>query len=222
MRTVLIILVLLLLIGCTELNNQPEVFEQNLNKKTTNNILTKYERKFKKACKDSNILGYLENAKFRRDIRTSEQYLYDLYDGWLLEDCVFLKLQNIFGKSNVSMVGKDSDRKVQKSKVSADPDFKININNEEKFIQLKTAARRFNEFNIKKESWARPNLILFYIIDEGNFFLVDPNNKKHIRNVDLKPNPKWGGKPCFTFYKSKVENDIGIGNIDKILKDIIK
>ena len=171
-----------------------------------NKIISKYEQRFSTDSNDPIIIEHLSKAKYRKDLRTAQQYLYDLLDGWLIEDCMFLwlksRVKKIDPKAKVSIICSDKDRVVRPSGVSSDPDFLVKLSNgESKKIELKTGTKLLNEINLKKSSMLKGTLFLFYFLKENKHFFL---------NVPIEPNRRWGGKMCMAFTQDKIINDIGL------------
>ncbi len=87
--------------------------------------------------------------KFFRDKRTDEEYIYDIVDGWVMEDIIseaWLKsrLMKVNPNIVVQSTGTDSDRVIQKSnskKITTLPDITFQLDDRDVHIELQMARK---------------------------------------------------------------------------------
>ena len=176
----------------------------------------------------------LENDKFKlpkyfKDRRTDEDYLYDLIDGWLIEDIVCdawlrARLIDINPNIEVKHMGTNRDRSVQKfdpRKISTEPDFIYSLNKHEIGIELQMARKEISAgYDMKTSKVTRAikngHLFLWIIIPKDMYFICDP----HVDLKGVKPfsNPLWGGKMVYRLTQEKIM-DIGYSHMKDPLNE---
>lgn len=182
--------------------------------------------------------GHHMKLKFHRNRRTDEEYIYDLVDGWLVEDIIYKgwlppRLKEALPNVQINLTGTDKDRVIQwenPSKITTQPDFSYSVSGESKRIELQMAREERDSFDMKESKIKRAlkegNIIyMWVVVPTDQYFLLDP---KFFRGKQPIPNPAWGGKKVFTISKSEVE-ELGTGlfslreglpeNALKVLKD---
>lgn len=191
-----------------------------INDNELNDIIKKYTKQFADEL-DLLKTKKLELSRYYKDIRTDGEYLYDLIDGWLIEDIIrdawlYPRVKKINCEIEIIHTGSDKDRVVQKSdptKISTFPDFilKINAKKETRIeFQMARAERNSEGYDIKKTKFIRAtkenNLFLWVIIPINKYFIVSPLDLKEIKPIR---NDKWGGKLVYNISSAMVDK-IGI------------
>jgi hypothetical protein len=165
-----------------------------------------------------NLLGALEASKlkedlkflnetkasFRKDVRTEERFLIDLYKGWVIEDAIYSWLVELT-KENKDLIfnkpGCDSNREVWCGKVTSDPDVCLTSleRNLKVTLDVKAVFKAYSNVNIKHNKFIEDpqHLCLFYITELGKFFVCNPIAD----GIPLKPCEIWGGKLTHTYTK---------------------
>ena len=105
------------------------------------NIIRKYEKLFQSAQEDLKTNRFQLPAHFK-DRRSDIEYIYDIMDGWLMEDIIchaWLKpqLKKINPNIEIKVMGTDRDRVIQKynpKAITTEPDLIFSVGGEEKRI----------------------------------------------------------------------------------------
>lgn len=175
-----------------------------------------------------NLLGvyqsiFLENIRLyladgmdmphERDNRKPEEYIYDVVEGWFLEDIVarwigfYLKNQFPTGKLFLEFSGKDRDRqfvfyKKKGGETSTEPDFTIRSSRGSFFVEFQNSRQgRRSLYDIKEPKRYRllklvkgggDGVLLFSLLPSEEAFFLIPG--KHLLNLERRNNPKWGSK----------------------------
>lgn len=136
----------------------------------------------------------LELNKGFKDIRSDQEYLFDLLNGRLAEELVIIWFREKGCK--VRKTGCDADGKIVRkggSKIKTAPDIEVDGRLIE--IQISRAGKR-KQYHIKESKGKKikegKNKLMFVVDDE--YFIVD---KESIEHCELKSNPAWGGKMTF-------------------------
>lgn len=98
------------------------------------NILSRYEDRLK-IERENLRSAKMELPKYFKDVRTDDEYLYDILDGWLMEDIIceaWLRPQLLSRDpdATVELMGADSDRIIQKydpKQITTEPDILCRI-----------------------------------------------------------------------------------------------
>ncbi|MEM3723728.1 MAG: hypothetical protein QW179_04735, partial [Candidatus Hadarchaeales archaeon] len=174
-----------------------------------------YEKKLDEALLHIRSGGRVGLPSFFRNRRTDEEYIYDLIDGWLVEDIIYKgwlspRLKKAFPDVQISLVGTDKDRVIEwenPSKITTRPDFKYSVSGKSKRIELQMAREERDSFDMKETKIKRALkegdiIYMWVIIPNDRYFLLDP---KFFEGKRPTPNPNWGGKKVFTISRSEVE-----------------
>ncbi|MEM2619359.1 MAG: hypothetical protein QW356_07780 [Candidatus Hadarchaeales archaeon] len=164
--------------------------------------------------------GRVRLPKFFSDRRTDEEYIYDLLDGWLVEDIIYKgwlpsRLKKAFPNVQISLTGTDKDRVIElenPSKITTEPDFSYSVSTGFRRIELQMARTERDSFDMKESKINRAlregNVIyMWIIIPTDQYFLLDP---KVFEGKQPISNPAWGGKKVFRISRSEVE-ELGVG-----------
>ena len=169
---------------------------------------------------------------FFRDRRTDEEYVYDLVDGWLIEDIVcdaWLRERLIFRDKEIKVkhMGTNRDRTLQKynpRKITTEPDFEyVTSKGKEVKVELQMARKAIKAgYDMKQSKVTRAekngHLFLWVIIPDDIFFIIEPG--KDLKGISPTPNHLWGGKLVYHLPKERL-NKIGMYNmVDEIPKDL--
>jgi len=187
--------------------------------KVSGDIVAYIIRRYSKKLEDELRMLKEESLKlprFFRDRRTDEEYVYDLVDGWLLEDIIcdaWLrdKILSIDSTVEITHMGTNRDRTLQKfnpRKITTEPDFAYLAASKQKVqieLQVAREARPKEGYDMKvsKVNRARKsgNLFLWVVMPEDSFFFLDP-----VSDITGEPrtNPLWGGKEVYTLTPVKL------------------
>jgi len=143
---------------------------------------------------------------FFKDRRTDEDYIYDLIDGWLMEDIICdawlrERLMAIDKTITVVHMGTNRDRTLQKynpRNITTEPDFLYKTTKGKEIkIELQMARKPRKEgYDMKdtkvKRALENGHIFLWVIVPNDKFFVVEPN--KDLQGVVPMTNPLWGGK----------------------------
>jgi len=165
-----------------------------------------------------------EGSKFRKDVRTPEKYLTDLYKGWFVEDCVFKLLEasmerhSNFEQLSIEKAGVDADRVVREGKITAEPDLKLSIGAYIASVDIKGSFTNLNFLNIKPYKTADKNsrITLYFLANSGKFFACNPVKS----GKELTPCFRWGGKMTYEYTKQEFINDLV--EPSQLLEELIK
>lgn len=154
--------------------------------------------------------GNLKLPKYFKDIRTDDEYIYDIIDGWLIEDIICdawfrNRILKSLPNAEIKIMGTNRDRIIQtydSSKISTKPDFIFSNGLEDIRIELQMARKELPYgYDMKETKVQRAinenNLFLWIIIPSNSFFIIDPN--KDLKGIIPKPNPYWGNKLVYHF-----------------------
>lgn len=183
-------------------------------------IIKRYSKKLEEELEHFKE-GDIRLPKFFRDRRTDEEYIYDLIDGWLIEDIVCdawlrIGLQKINPKIVIKQMGTNRDRTLQKynpRKITTNPDFIYWLDDFTKNIELQMAreARPTTRYDMKeskvKKAIDNKNIFLWIIIPDAQYFFIDP--KKYFTNRAPTVNHLWGGKMVYTITPKEI-SEIGL------------
>jgi hypothetical protein len=155
--------------------------------------------------------------KFLRDVRTDEEYIRDIVEGWLIEDLIFVWLQHkiskLDSKASIEMSGTDKSRKIifgtQKG-ITTKPDIKVTFSNGKVvYIEFQSARKKLYAFDMKKDKVEnilkkdRPKFIfLWWDKVRNKYFILKPTEL--ITKVKPTPNPLWGGKETYRVKISQI------------------
>lgn len=195
--------------------------EWNIKQNLTNYIIRRYSKKLVEEL-DSLKKDKIKLPRYYRDRRTDEEYVYDLIDGWLIEDIIcdaWLRdrLLEVNNKIDIKHMGTNRDRKVikkEKSKITTFPDFIYKVSGEEVKIEMQMArTERIEGYDMKESKVKRAkengNIFLWIIIPTNKYFICEP--EEDLKDIKPFSNPLWGGKKVYRLSKKKLEE---IGEYD--------
>jgi hypothetical protein len=200
----------------------------NVSDEIVSYIVRRYTKLLEKELKT------LESDEFRlpgyfRDRRSPEEYLYDLVDGWLIEDIVCdawlrSRLQERVPTAKVRHMGTNRDRTIQKSQprnISTDPDFVFLIEEQERAVELQMARALLKtgyDMKVSKVQQAlkRDSCFLWVLLPTAQYFVVRPS--VDLANIEPMANPAWGGKMVYRVSLEMV-SEMGLGNLRDPLSD---
>ncbi len=184
---------------------------------TVNYIIRLYAKKLEKA------LVQLEGKKIKlpkyfNDNRTDSEYIYDLMDGWLVEDIVcdvWLKsrLERIEPRVKIKHMGTNRDREIQfdnPSKITTKPDFVYLLpNGREVKVELQMARDLRTSFDMKESKIKRAindgdTLYLWVLLSSDEYFFLLPSVFEHREPL---PNPRWGGKKVYSISIDEIKRN---------------
>jgi len=160
-----------------------------------------------------------------RDRRTDQEYIYDLVDGWVIEDIICdawlrPKLLDVNRNIHISIMGTNRDREIQKldhKKITTMPDFLFTNGEVETAVELQMARKELSggyDMKVGKvnRAIADNGLFLWVIIPNDEFFIIDP--KADMKNISPTPNPLWGGKLVYHITQDFIKS---IGGYHKMI-----
>ena len=181
-----------------------------------NYIIRRYTKKLAEELERLKVED-IKLPKFFRDRRTDEDYVYDLIDGWMMEDVVCdgwlrTRLLAIDDKIKITHMGTNRDRTLQKfnpRKITTQPDFiyEAALGKEIRIeLQMARASRKegydMKESKVKRARKER-NIFLWIIIPEDSFFIIDPDSD--LDGVEPISNPLWGGKMVYRLGPAEIQ-----------------
>jgi hypothetical protein len=169
-----------------------------------------------------------DNLAYHKDKRTLFEYAYDVHDGWVQEDLIKIWFENKIKKINENLqfvnVGTDNDRIFQiknEKKITSTPDFNITLNGKLiKKIETQVARESRNSFDMKenkiKTSIQENGIIMWVIIPDNKFFIIDPTNE--MSGLETYYNFLWQ-KQCYNINSNFIENVGGFYDMKDDLSD---
>lgn len=198
-----------------------------INPKSLNDFLKGYEQQY------INSATEMQNEKFSynlRDNRTVSEYLYDLCEGWIMEDLLAWKIQQLLslkGNYQVKMNGCEvtaTGRKIITSKITSKSDLVI-MGNQEQKLEIQFANRDRDTYDIKetkiKEARREKALIFVYSLPLTKGFLIDPLSPSHMNVSQLESNAGWGGKQAYKFHKRDIVHLGGFISLENLVEQLI-
>jgi hypothetical protein len=192
-----------------------------INSQSLNSFLKNYEQKYIQAVKD------LQSTNFSyglTDTRKVHEYLYDLCEGWIMEDLICWKLKNLSqGSYSVKMNGceiSESGRKILTNKISSKSDLLIKGNKRTQKLEIQFANKDRNTYDIKetkiKEAQKEQALVFVYSLPLEKGFLIDPLSPAQMQASSLINNQGWGGKLSYQFYKEDIQKIGGFISLEEL------
>lgn len=197
--------------------------------KSLNEFLRGYEQQYIKAVKE------MQNEKFAfslRDNRSVQEYMYDLCEGWIMEDLISWKLQQLLkeqGDYKVEMNGCEvtaSGRQISTSKITSKSDLIISSKHKSLKLEIQFANNDRDFYNIKetkiKQACREKALIFVYSLPLAKGFLVDCLSPVHMKIARLESNPAWGGKQAYRFFKRDLGALGGFISLNELTQKVIE
>lgn len=169
--------------------------------------------------------------KYFQDQRSDEEYLYDLVDGWVVEDIICdawlrPRLMNVRKDIEVKIMGTNRDRVVQKynpNKITTDPDFIFTFRGRNVGLELQMARKELsNGYDMKvgkvEKAIAASGYFLWVILPINKFFLI--NAALELKNIKATPNPMWGNKLVYHISQEFINIAGGYSEMNKELSSI--
>lgn len=170
--------------------------------------------KYKKVC-DSVDMNDPDIDDWIRDRRSPKRFISDLVGAWITEDIASMwitaKFKEVDKECIVSGGGSDKDRIVQMGqrpkKVTTKPDFHIDLSDGRHLtVEFQFSNNERDTYDIKDSKVDRAEkhetVFLFMIKPSRRYFVLKPQRVRELGN--LKPNPLWGGKPCYNIHKDRL------------------
>jgi len=181
-----------------------------------NYIIRLYTKKLEKALSLLNEGRKIKLPRYFADRRTDAEYIYDLIDGWLVEDIIcdaWLKsrLEQIEPNVKIKHMGTNRDREIQfdsPRKITTKPDFVYQLpSGKEVKIELQMARELRNFYDMKESKIKRAIkdgsvIYLWILLPSDEYFLLPP---RIFESREPVPNPRWGGKKVYTTSISEVK-----------------
>lgn len=195
----------------------------NLTKGVCTRIINKYTKKLEQELSDPTPVALPPHFK---DRRTDKEYIFDIVEGWLVEDLVLAWIRHRVPGLTAGRSGKDADRLIQRlkhGKIGSRPDLYIRTPRAVKRL-LEVQMSRIKDqprFDIKttKVDYLRRKggCIIFILLEENKFFML---LGRHILQLGKKPepNPCFGGKMTYCFTREDIEK-IGLYRLDGDIPD---
>lgn len=194
----------------------------NLNPQSLQKFLHEYELKYVKAVKE------LQNTNFGyglTDNRKVHEYLYDLCEGWIMEDLICLKLKQSLSQNNISvrMNGceiTDKGRQILTTKISSRSDLVIKSPTRSQKLEIQFANKDRDSYDIKetkiKEAQKEQALIFIFSLPLEKGFIIDPLSPSQMQASKLISNQGWGGKLSYKFYKDDISHLGGFISLEQL------
>ncbi len=192
-------------------------------------IIRRYEKLFIQEIEKLKTEG-MQLPKFFKDRRTDEEYIYDIIDGWVMEDiiCDAWLRPKLIAKNpsiEIKVMGTNRDRVIQKynpNAITTNPDLIFSLNGKEVKIELQMARKILqNGYDMKETKVKRAisdgNYFLWILIPTNQYFIID--TKKEIINITPTPNPLWGGKVVYHIDYEFINKIGGLGDMKNNLSD---
>jgi len=142
---------------------------------------------------------------YYKDLRTPHDYIYDIIDGWLIEDLVLLWLTTHgvaaakYGDDKNNVIIRHNSKKITNKQ-------DIIINNIKPLeLQLSRNIRSIYHIKINKAKRLMEDdgILMYVIYPTDSYFLI---SSKDFANLQPKANPCWGGKVAYeikspTYYR---------------------
>ena len=163
------------------------------------------EEALKRDLTDQETLTWIGKQNYRKDLRSAEEYIYNIHEGWFFEDYFFELIKNSksFRNFSVEQTGCDKERKVilfdGPYNVTSDPDFLLKENGTDRKIHIQFKfANNYNKdgsLNIKPSRYDSDDdyYYMFYIFETNECFIF-PFKKISESGIELISNRKWGNK----------------------------
>jgi hypothetical protein len=162
--------------------------------------------------------------KYFKDRRTDQEYLYDIIDGWVIEDVICdawlrPRLLKINSDIEIKVMGTNRDRVIQKydpKKITTNPDLIFSLDGKDTAIELQMArSTLINGYDMKVPKVQRAinenNFFLWIIIPENKYFIIEPKNE--MQNLLPIANPLWGGKLVYHIDQNFIKKIGGYKNM---------
>lgn len=188
-------------------------------------IIRRYEKLYIQEIEKLKTEG-MNLPKYFKDTRTDEEYIYDIMDGWLMEDVIcdaWLRpiLLKINPKIKIEVMGTNRDRVIQKynpNAITTNPDFIFSLNGKETKIELQMARKILSNGYDMKETKVNRAIqdgvyFLWILIPTNEYFIID--TKKDIVNIIPTPNPLWGGKIVYHIGYDFISKIGGLGKMNQ-------
>lgn len=202
----------------------------NLEFTLVSKLCESYQSKLNRVLQEENLCNYTESL---RDKRTTKEYLYDLFDGWLVEDLLTFKLGQ-----ELKQIDKDYRLLLQgcemglegrnvffsSKMISSKSDLEIALRNKKIKIELQFANQDRQSYDIKETKMRQLRkeqaFILIYSLDKKQGFILDTQKDRNLGK--MQPNPRWGGKMSFNFSKETISRHIGFEDLKGLANKINK
>ena len=195
--------------------------EWNLDNRKTRRILRRYTKQFE-VERELLKTKELKLPPYFKDRRTDIEYIYDILNGWTMEDIicdVWLSEWLSHHDPNITIdhSGADKERNVEKyaaSRVTTDPDFVFTSYGRKVELELQMSRKERTTFDMKINKVDRVararGKFLWVIVPTGQFFICDP--RKDLKGLPPFENPAWGGKKVYRLDMDRVKK-IGLHDI---------
>lgn len=188
----------------------------NVNQTLVTYYLRYYSKRLEEELRRLNQLDKIDLPEYFADRRTDPEYIYDLIEGWLLEDLVVFawlesRLKEVNPGISIEHFGTDRNRKVQfkdPSKISSKADFVCELPDGRRTkIELQVSREYRESYDVKENKIKRALreggvLFLWVILPMDKYFFLLPSIFESKPAVE---NPYWDGKLVRTVSISEVE-----------------
>jgi hypothetical protein len=193
-------------------------------------ILRRYEKLYLHSLEDLKT-NRIQLPPHFKDRRSDEEYIYDIMDGWLMEDVVCdawlrPRLLHKNPRIEIKVMGTNRDRVIQKfdpKAITTLPDLIFSLDGVEKRIELQMARKILpNGYDMKagkvKRAISERNYFLWILIPTNEYFIIDPSTE--LNKISPIPNHLWGGKMVYHIDYELIDKIGGLGKIKDSLSDI--
>lgn len=192
-------------------------------------ILRRYEKLLTSELEKLKTEG-MALPKFFKDHRTDEEYIYDIMDGWVMEDIICdawlrPRMLQINRNIEIKVMGTNRDRIIQKynpQNITTKPDFIFSLDGKDVGIELQMARRELSGgYDMKETKVKRAiesgHLFLWVIIPNNEYFIVAPSLE--MKDKKPQPNPLWGGKMVYHIDQNFIKDIGGYSKMEDKLSD---
>ncbi len=169
--------------------------------------------------------------KYFKDRRTDEEYIYDIIDGWVMEDIICdawlrPRLLKINSNLEIKVMGTNRDRVIQKynaNNITTNPDFIFTVDGKDIGIELQMARGVLKSgYDMKDTKVQRAikngSYFLWVIIPNDEFFIINP--QKEMIGMPTQSNPLWGGKMVYHISNKFIEDIGGYSKMSESINNI--
>ena len=202
-------------------------FSHILEENNLNYILKKCQDAYESSLVEFN---QQEFRKTMKDIRTNDEYLYDLHEGWMMEDILTTKMAKILLKKDIILQQNGSEiteegRKISHGKITSKSDLVICKGNKKLHMEIQFSNKERVFYDIKetkiKNAKKENGLIFTFCLPLGEGFIADPKSDS-FSFFQKTNNIGWGGKKSFRISHSDIHNIGGFMNLEKFCEIIWK
>lgn len=204
--------------------------EFNLNPQELTQMLLNYQDKYQNAVEHLSK----QSNNFSKEIvddRSLSEYMYDLCEGWIVEDILSYALNSELkkiGKYKLTLQGNEITNQGRKifftsKKVSSKADIEIQSENKSLKVELQFTNKERRSYDIKetkiRQAKKEKGLIVVYSLPIKKAFIID--TETDLQYGQALYNAEWGGKLSYNFKTENINKFLGFKNIKEIARTIV-